>query len=266
MMKKLLLSAAATAVFSLGSAAAMAAPVFTVNEGSVPGTSANTVVADLINGRYNEVLTINLNSTFDTTAYANFGQFFLGATGPIPSFLNNLGSDGYGLYALFQSSGNFAGSTFTGTSGQFSLYIDPQRNTTLSLGAAATGTTPVTVGGNADDYLIGSSNQLTSAFGVVTPTTGAFDLFFNNFTLTTGDQNAGTAGTQNGDLYFTAPRPFYLQVNVDGDFDTFVPEPSRTFFVNGDLSAIFLVPEPTSLALVGLALTGLGLSSRRRKA
>lgn len=255
-MKKHLLSLATATFLGLSGAAASAAPAlldFTVDEGSVPGAAPNVLVADKLNGGYNEILTINPDSSFNTQAYANIGQFF-GNDGA-DTIGSQLGSgigapNQYRMYALFSSAGTFAGGTFTGTSGSFDLYIDADSNTTLGLGAD--GVSPITVGNNADDYRIAFTTSLTSAIGIV-GNPGAFDLFFSDFQLTADGMN-----------YFTSPDPFYLLVNVDGDFDNFNPVPGQSFNVVGDVSAVFAVPEPGSLALVGLALAGLGLSARRR--
>jgi hypothetical protein len=265
-MKKLLLSAAASALlaaFATTASAIPALPDFTVAEGSVPGALPNTFTADKLNGGYFEIITINPGNTFDTNAYASFNAFFRndGTQAVSPVQINGLGASNYALYATFTSSGTVSGNTFTGTSGQFHLYIDSNQDTVVSLGA--TGLAPVTRANITDDYEIAFSTQLNSGTGI-TSNPGAYDLYFGNFTLTGGDQNGTLAGTQNGEQYFTSPRPFYLVTNVDGDFDNLTPVPG-TFNVVGDLSAVFVVPEPASLALVGLALTGLGLSSRRRK-
>lgn len=244
------------------SAAAVVLLDFTIAEGSVPGALANTFTADKMNGGYNEMLTINPDFSFDTSAYANFGQYFQndGTTLVSPTQVNGLGASNYGIYAIFTASGNFAGTTFTGTSGSFSLYIDTNQDTTLALGANALA--GITIGGASDDYLIASTSSLTSAIGVV-GNPGAFDLFFKDFLLTTGDQNGSLTGVQDGDSYFTSPRPFHILVNVDGDFDNFAPNPGN-IEVTGDVSAVFQVPEPGSIALIGLGLVGLGLSLRRK--
>lgn len=268
-MKKTALSLITAAVLGLSGVTAQAAQVFQITETSVAGANANVLTADKLNGAYSERLTINPDLTFDTQAFGSFTAFRLGADG-VDSQLGNRaaneaisGANLYQMYFTFDSSGSFnpANGSFTGLTGSFNLYLDPTRDTTLALGA--TGTDAITVGdGNSDDYLIASASNLTFAFGRPDSLAGAFDLFWDDFTA-----------SPEGALYFTAPNPFYLHVNVDGDFDeftpnlaTYVPGTTQSFFVRGDVSAVFNdVPEPSALALAGLALLGLGAASRRRK-
>lgn len=260
-MNKTLLSLAMAASLGLASASASAIGLyneFTVAEGSVPGAITNTFEADYINGFYNESLTINLDSTFDTEAYAVFKTFAENdGTTDIISQLGGLG--GYNMYAIFTSSGLFTGTGFQGNTGSFDLYIDAAQDTVLSLVGGAVSAADA----SGDDYKIASATNLTSAIGII-GNPGAFDLYFDDFTLTNGDGTAVYAGDQNGDLYFTQPRPFHLLINVDGDFNQLPFAVGQTFEVNGDVSAIFNVPEPGTLALLGLGLMGLGLGLRRK--
>ena len=139
---------------------------FTIEEGSVPGAVDRTIIGDKLNGGYEELLTINADFSFDTTAVATFGQIFADQGSP-PAELSSLGcgfDPCYNLYAIFDSSGDFSGGTFTGTSGEFNLYIDPEQDTGFVFGG--TGAVTATTTNNTDDYLIAFASNVTSLVGI----------------------------------------------------------------------------------------------------
>jgi hypothetical protein len=250
--KTLAASAFAVALgFASVPAGAVAFNDFTVDEASVEGLGG-LVNADKINGAYAERISFDGLGNFITNAFGDFGQFLTNdGTTLVPGVqLNN----SYGMYALFASTGTVAGGpaifTFDGAAASFSLWIDPDQDTTKTLGA--TGADPITLGNTADDFQIAFATDLSSGTGtLIAGTGGFFDLIFEDFTLTSPD----------GTDYFVSPSPFYFRVNVDGDFDSFVVSGNQT--VTGDVSAVF-IPEPGTLALVGLALLGLGFGMRRK--
>lgn len=261
---KTLLATALTAIIGTTAATnamAVAFPDFTVQEGVVAGSVNNSFTADKITGNYVEVITFDVaNGTYDVSLKWNAGQFVANdGTDPQSTQLGGFGAAGYGMYALYQSSGTFATvagvTTFTNSPiGTLQLFIDPNKNTTFT--APVTGDLLWTTGNTGDDQEV--------AFG--TPGAGEGTLDPTLSTCGSKGINCGSFGTSAsfeltafGSTYFTAPVPFYNISFQSGQLNNF--DVSGTQTINGSLDVTFEAPEPASLALFGLGLLGLGFTS-----
>lgn len=265
---------AALAGAALASQPALAAPLFTVNEGSVPGAVAQLVTADRLSFDYKSridqtIVGGSLDGAGDTFVQQGFltkAAFGSPTGGSVPSQLNaNVLGFGYGMYAVFtiigeaDPLGNTGGIQANFTSFNMTLYIDPSQDTTLSV--PLTGAV-VPVDASGDDFAIINyslvpGQGLAHVFGGLA--NGDFDTILNA-TLTP----AGLA-------YFIDPTPFFSIENFGGNTQTFQ-------ITNGDLVTgftasaagagleLFLaaaVPEPGTIALIGIGLLGMCLPRRR---
>ena len=250
----------AGSLFAAGSASAIGVfPEFTINETVVPGANvvgaANPALeADKLNGSYTEFLTVTGANTFSAQGFVTFTAYLRNdGTLQVPSLLGNLEQfGGYLLTAFFSATGTITGpNQFSSNNTSFSLFLDPNQDTTATFTNGVAAPTP---GGNGDDILLATSFTGVGTGNLNGPP-GAFNIDFSDFTRTAF-----------GTTFFTAPTPFYMNVRVNGDYDIVVPtgDPA-TQRITGDVSAVFqAVPEPSSIALFGLALVGLAVVRRRK--
>lgn len=246
---------------------------FTVNEGAVGApTLPNTLIADILNGGYEEVITFGAGGAFTATAVADFTAFRAneGTTGVFsqlgdpncdPTTFLCAASPEYAIYAVFTSTGiaqpgpDPNTTDFIGTSANVSLYLDRNQDTQKSAAAGVTGN-------NGDDELILSSDTLVEGGGrLVPPGSPGFPEGGGTFSLVFGDLVLSPFGQ----LYFPSMANLNLNAISSGDFNFFTPTGTQT--VSGDLSVGFegAVPEPLTLSLFGMGLLGTGIVARRRR-
>lgn len=268
-MKKHIL--ALSMVAALGSSNAFAAavyPDFVVNEAPASGKT-NIFTADKITGNYTETAkftattantgTFSLALLFDVQGFAKND----GTAAVAPLYLNGFEPDGYKMYGLYTAGGSYvttgANTHFTFNSGTMALWADKNSNTTFIdpkdgvspiLAAAASAT---------DDDLIGFGSTGVNGDGDLLPTNQSCIVGNNCGSF---GVNVDFALTAFGKTYFTSPVPFYNIAFNSGVLNNF--DVAGVQDINGVMNITFnRVPEPASLALIGIGLMGLGFQRRK---
>ncbi len=263
--KTLLAFAITAATGAISSASAAEYQDFDVRA-VIDATTTYAFTADKITGNYVELINFANPGFFNVSLVWTAGQFLADNGSRVLSDRSTtptgLGAK-YGLYALYNASGTVSTRdgittfTFVPGSGNLEVWRD---NGVITAFTATQDNTAFTSVGTSDDVLLATGEPL-SGEGTLNP---------NASTCGSDGINCGSFGSKTsfdlpdaGKMFFVAPNPFYSISLQSGQLNTFTLTGNQR--IDGSMDVVFAVPEPTSVALLGLGLVGLGLSRRRNK-